>query len=93
MDFSITAVDAAEQALFTAGDSNNFTMMMVNSGASDHYIDDKVAPWIRSKMTILRQINPAREITTVGMHRLYGIASGDIVCKVIDNGGKHLLSS
>ncbi len=87
MGFSFTAVDAAEQALFTAGDSGNFSMM-VDSGASDHYVDDKLVPWIRSKMVHLRQINPAREITTAGMHTLYGTATGDIVCQVADSNGK-----
>ena len=41
MGFSFPAVDRAEQALFTVGDSDNFSMM-VDSGASDHYVDDKL---------------------------------------------------
>ena len=62
--------------------------MMVDSGASDHYVDDKLVPWIKSKMINLQEINPAREITTAGMHMLYGTATGDIVCKVTDSDGK-----
>ena len=87
MGFSFTAVDRAEQVLFTVGDSDNFSMM-VDSGASDHYVDDKLVPWIKSKMINLQEINPAREITTAGMHTLYGTATGDIVCKVADSDGK-----
>jgi len=87
MGFSFTAVDRAEQALFTVGDSDSFSMM-VDSGASDHYVDDKLVPWIKSKMINLQEINPAREITTAGMHTLYGTATGDIVCKVADSDGK-----
>ncbi len=87
MGFSFTAVNQAEQALFTAGDSNNFSMM-VDSGASDHYVDDKLVPWIKSKMINLQEINPAREITTAGMHTLYGTATGDIACEVTESNGE-----
>ena len=87
MGFSFTAVDEAEQALFTVGDSDNFSMM-VDSGASDHYVDDKLVPGIKSKMINLQEINPAREITTAGMHTLYGTATGDIVCEIADNNGE-----
>ena len=81
-------MDRAEQALFTVvGDSDNFSMM-VDSGASDHYVDDKLVPWIKSKMINLQEINPAREITTAGMHTLYGTATGDVVCKAADSDGK-----
>eukprot|EP00752_Nemacystus_decipiens_P006651 g5979.t1 len=91
MGFSFTAVDTAEQALFTAGDSNNFSMM-VDSGASDHYVDDKLVPGIKNKMINLRQINPAREITTAGNHTLHGTATGDIVCEVTDSNGNERLA-
>eukprot|EP00903_Cladosiphon_okamuranus_P017944 g16511.t1 len=91
MGFSFTAVDAAEQALFTAGDCNNFSMM-VDSGASDHYVDDKLVPWIKSKMINLQEINPAREITTAGMHTLYGTATGDIACKPQAKDGSRYIS-
>eukprot|EP00903_Cladosiphon_okamuranus_P012172 g11418.t2 len=91
MGFSFTAVDQAEQALFTAGDCNNFSMM-VDSGASDHYVDDKLVPWIKSKMINLQEINPAREITTAGMHTLYGTATGDIACKPQAKDGSRYIS-
>ena len=88
MGFSFTAAGhKAEQAHLAAWDSNKITML-VDTGASDHYIDDKLAPGIKDMMSDYRPVIGTREITGIGQHTLYGTHTGTVNCQIVDSSGK-----
>ena len=88
MGFSFTATEEDEALFMSRTTDHAYFSMIVDSGASDHYIDDKLVPGITSMMRNYRKLIPARDITTAGLHKLYGTATGEIRVEVTDSDGE-----
>ena len=64
--------------------------MTADSGASSHFIDNKLLPGIEHKMNHYVQLDPPVIINVAGNHRLYGVGQGVLVVQVLDHiGSKH----
>ena len=67
------------------GKNDRFMKLLVDSGASEHYLDDR--PGQRERRSdYLRLVEP-HEITTVGSHSLKGVATGVMSGYIIDQTG------
>lgn len=75
-----------------AEDNTNFSMM-ADSGATDNFVDKELVPGIRGKMTDFSPIIPPREITTAGLHTVYGTAKGNIVFEATNSNGENQVAS
>ena len=62
--------------------------MVVDSGASDHYVDDKLDKDIKQLMFDYQEFDTPRTITTAGLHTLLGTATGKVRSKVTDSNGR-----
>ena len=61
--------------------------MVVDSGASDHYVDDKLDKGIKQLMFDYQEFDTARTITTSELHTLLGTATGKLRSKVTHSNG------
>ena len=62
--------------------------MVVDSGASSHYVDDKLIKGIKTRMFEFKTLEKPSIITTAGMHQLHGTATGKLRVKVTDSHGE-----
>ena len=65
-----------------------YMTMVVDSGASSHYVDDKIITGIKTKMFEYKTLKTPSIITTAGMHRLHGTATGKLRVNVTDSFGE-----
>ena len=83
MGFSFTAADVH---ILSASTEETVKMtMVVDSGASDHYVDDERVKGIKQLMFDYQEFNTPRTITTAGRHTLLGTATGKLRSKVTDS--------
>ena len=83
MGFSFTAAD--EHMLSVSTEETVKMTMIVDSGASGHYVDDKLAKGIKQLMFNYQEFDTPRTITTAGLHILLGTATGKLRNKVTDS--------
>ena len=69
--------------------SNKFTML-VDSGASDHLIDEELIPRLRKSMRDYKKVNDPKTIMTNGNKKLFAAATGTIWGYIIDQAGKRV---
>ena len=62
--------------------------MVVDSGASDHYVDDKLDKDIKQLMFDYQEFDTPRTITTAGLHTPLGTATGKLRSKVTGSNGR-----
>ena len=86
MGFSFTAADGH---ILSASTEETVKMtVVVDSGASDHYVDDKLVKGIQQLMFDHQEFGTPRTITTAGLHTLLGAATGEVRSKVTDSNGQ-----
>ena len=74
MGFSFTA---AHEYILSASTKETVKMtMVVDSGASDHYVHDKLAKGIKQLMFDYQEFDTPRTITTSELHTLLGLPQG-----------------
>ena len=64
--------------------------LLVDSGASESFLDDELIPDLKTRMRELKTLSTPREITTAGKHTLHGIGTGIISFTIRDNHGTQL---
>ena len=62
--------------------------MVVDSGASDHYVDHKLVKGIKQLMFCYQEFDTPRTITTAGIHTLLATATEKLQSKVTDSNGR-----
>lgn len=67
------------------GNNGGSVKLLVDSGASEHYLDDR--PGLRERLSDYVRLVEPREITTAGNHKLKGVATGTISGYIIDQTG------
>lgn len=65
---------AEEKAKFNTKD--NGMRMVVDSWATDHYVDDQLVKGLRDKIRTCNVYKNTRTVTAAGKHKLRAIASG-----------------
>eukprot|EP00752_Nemacystus_decipiens_P002405 g2268.t1 len=70
----------------SAGGKDEFSIM-VDSGASAHFVDSDLIPDLRDCLESYQELQPPMIITTAGMRRVYGTATGVLPCVVVDTDG------
>eukprot|EP00752_Nemacystus_decipiens_P002765 g2583.t1 len=61
--------------------------VLVDSGASAHFVDSDLIPDLRDCLESYQELQPPMIITTAGMRRVYGKATGVLPCVVVDTDG------
>ena len=61
--------------------------MLVDSGASAHFVDSDLLPGLRDCLMSYQVLDPPMIITTAGLRRVYGTATGELPCIVVDTDG------
>ena len=74
MGFSFTAAD--EHILSASTEETVKMTMVVDSGASDHYVDGKLVKGIKQLMFDYQEFDTPRTITTSELHTLLGLPQG-----------------
>ncbi len=86
---SPSPVETQTAFVSTDQEQNSLKMtMVVDSGASSHYVDDKIIKGIKNHMFEYKILEKPSIITTAGMHRLRGSATGKLRVKVTDHNGE-----
>ena len=68
---------------------DRFTMI-VDSGASDHLIDEELIPRLRKSMTDYKKLTDPKTIMANGHKKVFATATGTIWGYIIDQAGKHV---
>lgn len=90
--FSWATASSVPAATSVSTDPDSFTML-VDSGASEHFIDSDLIPDVRECLTSCTVLDPPMVITTAGLHSIHGFATGTLPCAVVDtNGQEHEIS-
>ena len=87
----LSSPDKTQTALVSTDHESNSHLnmtMVVDSGASSHYVDDKLIKGIRKHMFEYKTLKEPSIITTAGMHRLHGSATGKLRVNVTDHLGE-----
>ena len=80
---------AADEHILSASTEDTVKMtMVVDSGASDHYVDGKLVNGIKQLMFDYQEFDSPRTITTAGLHTLLGTATEKFRSKVTDSNGQ-----
>ena len=61
--------------------------MLVDSGASAHFVDSDLLPGLRDCLMSYQVLDPPMIITTAGLRRVHGTATGELPCIVVDTDG------
>ena len=67
--------------------SNSLVSVMVDSGASGHYLDDALIPGLRCRLDNYQELAIRRWITTAGGHQLERAGQGLLLVHIIDAQG------
>ena len=86
MGFSFTA--AHEHILSVSTKQTVKMTMVVDSGASDHYVDDTFVKGIKQLMFDDEEFDTPRIISTAGLHTLLGTATENLRSKVTESNGR-----
>ena len=87
LDFSVSIAVIEpynSHGAITAGDN----LILVNRGASEHYLDGYTTPGLRGRLPNYKTLVVPRKITTAGNHELEGGATGVSSGTVIDTLGQ-----
>ena len=82
--------------MFTAAVTRRFTpstkgtTLLVDSGASESFLDDELIPGLKERMREFKQLSTPKEITTAGKHTTYGVGTGIISFTICDSHGVQL---
>ncbi|CAN0464242.1 unnamed protein product, partial [Laminaria digitata] len=69
--------------------SDRFTMI-VDSGASDHLIDQELIPKLRDSMRDYKKLKEPKTIVTAGNEKVFATATGTIWGYIIDQAGQRV---
>ena len=61
--------------------------MLVDSGASAHFVDSNLLPDLHEFLVNRRELQPRMVIQTAGLHSIYGVATGQLPCIAVDTDG------
>ena len=78
---------SSTSAATAASASHDAFSMLVDSGASAHFVDSELIPGLQECMQSYEPLVPPMIITTAGMRRVYGTAAGMLPCAVTDTDG------
>eukprot|EP00903_Cladosiphon_okamuranus_P009153 g8746.t1 len=81
-----SATRTSTESAAAAGGKDTFSML-VDSGASTHFIDSTLIPGIEDWMLSYRKLTPPMVITTAGLRRVYGTAAAVLPWVVVDTDG------
>ena len=82
--------------MFSAAATRRFTpstkdaTLLVDSGASESFIDDKLIQGLRERMREFKELLTPKEITIAGKHTIYGVGIGIISFTIRDSHGAKL---
>ena len=82
--------------MFTAVATRRFTpstkgaTLLVESGASESFLDDELIPGLKERVRELKELPTPKEITTAGKHTTYGVGTGIIAFTIRDSHGAQL---
>ena len=82
--------------MFTAAATRRFTpstkgaTLLVDSGASESFLDDELIPGLKERMREFKGLSTPKEITTAGKHTIYGVGTGIISFTIRDSHGAQL---
>ena len=82
--------------MFTAAATRRFTpstkgaTLLVDSGASESFLDDELIPGLKEKTRDFKELSTPKEITTAGKHTIYGVGTGIISFTIRDSHGAQL---
>ena len=82
-----SAVTTANGGRISGLNSENFTML-VDSGASDHFVDEELVPGLRQRMRGLKILDEPKPIETAGNKKCFATAQGNICGHIINPSGK-----
>ena len=85
--FMATPADASQEPFRSDGSS---LLLLVDSGASDNYLDPALTPGLRAYMSDVQDLRVPHTIVAAGQHLLQGVATGTISGTVKDDGGNDL---
>ena len=71
----------------------SFISMVVDSGATDNYVDPALTPGLRAYMREVEELRVPHTIVAAGQNPLHGIAAGTICGAVTDDSGNDRLIS
>ena len=80
---------------FTAAATGRFTpstkgaTLLVDSGASESFLDDELIPGLKERMREFKELSTPKEITTAGKHTIYGVGTGIISFTIRDSRDSH----
>ena len=83
--FTFTAAATRRFTLSTKG-----TTLLVDSGASESFLDDELIPGLKERMRESKKRSTPKEITTAGKHTIYGVGTGIISFTIRDSHGARL---
>lgn len=63
---------------------------MVDSGATEHYLDDELVRGLRDKIMNYRVLKTPRIIPAPGMHKLGGTVTGEMAVHITDSNAPDL---
>ena len=64
--------------------------LLVDSGASESFLDDELVPGLKERMREFKELSTPKEITTAGKHTIYGVDTGIISFAIRDSHGAQL---
>ena len=82
--------------MFTAAATRRFTpstkggTLLVDSGASESFLDDELIPGLKERMREFKELSTPKEITTAGKHAIYGVGTGIISLTIRNSHGARL---
>ena len=82
--------------MFIAAATRRFTpstkgaTLLVDSGASESFLDDERIPGLKERMREFKELSTPKEITTAGKHPIYGVGTGIISFTTRDSHGAQL---
>ena len=82
--------------MFTAAATRRFTpstkgtTLLVDSGASESFLDDELIPCLKENMQEFKELSTPKETTTAGKHTIYGVGTGIISFTIRDSHGTQL---
>ena len=82
--------------MFTAAATRRFTpstksaMLLVDSGASESFLDDELIPGLKERVREFKDLSTLKEVTTAGKRAIYGVGTGIISFTIHGSHGAQL---
>ena len=70
--------------------STNGATLLVDSGASESFLDDELIPGLKERMREFKELSTPKEITTAEKHTIFGVGTGIISFTIRDSHGAQL---